>query len=339
MNYLGKGLVVTENSDLLNPLKTWSHLVSQRRRPSEYEIVSTNLLWSTDGEMPWALSPDIDMNQWYLKYRNQSPIKHKDWDSFRDPDELVYRTYNIQQDGQETYIDGLLDEHNRNEHDAGYSNDWLMYLLKSYTPARYLLHAMQMGSAYLVQMVPASTIENCAMLQAADQLRWISRISYRTKELQKRWPAFQFGQQERACWETEDSWQGFRELMERILVSYDWGEHFVALNIIAKPSIDEAFIRQLGKAARRNGDMLLALLNDAQMLDSERSRRWTKSLVEFVLKNDENRKVLEGWVDKWAPLGDKAIELYCSGLPDSSEATLEAKNAVKNWRESIGIKA
>ena len=112
MNYLGKGLVVTENSDLLNPLKTWSHLVSQRRRPSEYEIVSTNLLWSTDGEMPWALSPDIDMNQWYLKYRNQSPIKHKDWDSFRDPDELVYRTYNIQQDGQETYIDGLLDEHN-----------------------------------------------------------------------------------------------------------------------------------------------------------------------------------------------------------------------------------
>ena len=63
---------MSDQSDLSKPLKTWSHLAGKRRRPSEYEIVSTNLLWSTDDEMPWALSPDIDMNKWYLRYRNNS---------------------------------------------------------------------------------------------------------------------------------------------------------------------------------------------------------------------------------------------------------------------------
>lgn len=32
----------------LKPLKTWSHLATRRRKPSEYEIVSTNLHWLHD---------------------------------------------------------------------------------------------------------------------------------------------------------------------------------------------------------------------------------------------------------------------------------------------------
>ena len=77
---------MTESSDL-KPLKTWSHLAGQRRRPSEYEIVSTNLLWSTDDEVPWSLAPGVHMNQWYLKYREASPLKNADWNAFRDPDQ------------------------------------------------------------------------------------------------------------------------------------------------------------------------------------------------------------------------------------------------------------
>ncbi|MDE0389337.1 MAG: toluene hydroxylase, partial [Rhodospirillales bacterium] len=236
---------MSDQSDLSKPLKTWSHLAGKRRRPSEYEIVSTNLLWSTDDEMPWALSPDIDMNKWYLRYRNNSPLKHADWDAFRDPDEVVYRSYNVMQDGHETYVDGLLRDHAKNDHDAGLSADWVAALARLYTPSRYPLHCLQMGSAYLVQMVPASTIENCAMFQAADQLRWVSRVAYRTKELANTHADAGFVGGERKAWEEYPCWQGFRELLERVLVAYDWAEHFTALNVVAKPAFDEACIRQL----------------------------------------------------------------------------------------------
>ena len=327
---------MTDSSDL-KPLKTWSHLAGQRRRPSEYEIVSTNLLWSTDNEVPWSLAPDVHMNEWYMKYRNTSPLKHDDWNAFRDPDEMVYRTYNIMQDGQETYVDGLVDEHNTNGHDGTLSTDWLAHLGILYTPGRYLLHAAQMGSAYLVQMAPASTIVNCAILQSADQLRWVSRIAYRTKELSQAAPDSGFGDKERGHWENHDAWQGFRELMERVLVTYDWGEHFVALNLIAKPAIDEAFVGQLGKSAVRSGDGLLRALMDAHQIDNARSRKWSKALVGFALESNGNKDVIMEWVAKWTPLGDAAIDAYCAVLPDGGDAAANAKREAKAFRAGLGL--
>src|SRR5271170_8050282 len=143
--------------------RTWDHLAARRQRPNEYEIVSTNLHWRTvNPEAPFELNPDIPMSRWYLKYCNASPLKHDDWDEFRDPDRLVYRTYNILQDTEEAYVDGLLDEYDRLGHDAKLSPQWLNVLARLYAPGRYLMHTVQMTSAYLVHMAPASTITICA---------------------------------------------------------------------------------------------------------------------------------------------------------------------------------
>jgi hypothetical protein len=119
--------------------------------------------------------------------------------------------------------------------------------------------------------------------------------------LAKHHPDKGFGKNERRSWEDDEAWQGFPELM---LVAYDWAETFVALNVVAKPAID-AFLRQLGAAAEKSGDMLLKMLTDAQLRDSERSRRWTTELVRFAQQNDSNQKVIAEWTRKWVPLADK----------------------------------
>ena len=169
------------SADVAKPLRTWSHLAKNKRRPTEYETVSTNLLWSTKKpEAPWLLGPDIALSKWYVQYRSKSLWQHQDWDGFRDPDQLVYRTYNTIQDGQEAYVDGLLDDHDRNDHDLALPPEWMSILAQYYTPGRYLIHAAQMSSNYLAALVPASTICNCFIFQAGDQLRWVSRIAYRT---------------------------------------------------------------------------------------------------------------------------------------------------------------
>ena len=249
---------MSEQRDALGPQRTWSYLADQRRRPSEYEIVSTHLLWSTDHpQTPWEVAPEGFMSDWYRKHRTGSPWTHEAWDRFRDPDELVYRTYNILQDGQEAHVEGLLDEHDELGHDKELAEGWLPTLATLYTPGRYLLHTVQMASAYNVHMAPASTIANCFMFQAGDALRWVSRIAYRTRELANSHPSRGFARDERAHWEGHAAWQGFRELMERVLVTFDWAEAFVALNLVAKPAIDEACLRQFAAAARRRDDTLL----------------------------------------------------------------------------------
>ena len=64
------------------------------------------------------------MNVWYKQYRNGSGLQHPDWNAFRDPDELVYRTYTMLQDGQETYVFGLFDQFNERGHDQALDPAW-----------------------------------------------------------------------------------------------------------------------------------------------------------------------------------------------------------------------
>ncbi len=331
---------MSDSSNTLAPLKTWSHLVRDRRRPTEYEIVSTNMLWSmSDEKAPWAMGPQVPMTKWYVKYRNESPLKHSNWDGFRDPDQLVYRTYNMLQDGQESFVDGLLDDHDKNDHDMGLALPWCEALAHVYTPSRYLVHTVQMSSAYLATMAPASTIENCFIFQSADQLRWLSRVAYRTAELSTAYPDGGFNRDERAHWEDAPAWQGFRELMERGLTAWDWAEQFVMLNLVAKPAIDEAFLRQFGALGRRNGDSLTALLLDAQLVDSDRSRRWTKALIDYAMTENEagNRKVVENWLKTWVPLGDTAIDALCGAFDPGGAAAIAAKNDARAFRASLGF--
>jgi len=323
---------------VLKPLKTWSHLAARRRKPSEYEIVTTNLHYSTrDPNAPWELDPELFMNRWYKQYRNDSPLKHDDWNAFRDPEEIVYRTYNMMQDGQETYVYGLFDQFNTREHDKSLEKTWAGTLARIYTPARYLFHTLQMGSAYVGQMAPASTITNCAYFQMADSLRWLSHTAYRTKEVSLTFEDKGFGRTERAYWETEPVWQGFRELMEKVLVTWDWAEAFVALNLVAKPAVEESVLRKLGESARHNGDTLLGLLTDAQLLDAARHRRWATALVKMALEKDGNREVIKGWIAKWEPLADKAIEAYCGALDDVPGAAESAIRATREFRGGLGL--
>jgi toluene monooxygenase system protein E len=324
------------NPEVLKPLKTWSHLASRRRKPSEYEIVSANLHYSTRaGAPPFELDPDVFMNRWYRQNRDGSPLKHADWNAFRDPDEQIYRTYTMMQDGAETYVMGLFDQFNQREHDKALSASWAGTLARLYTPGRYLFHTLQMCSAYLAQMGPASTISLCAAFQGGDSLRWLSHAAYRTRELSLSFPDKGFGVDERRYWEEDAAWQGLRELMEKVLVAYDWAECFVALNLVVKPAIEEAVLRKLGEAARHNGDTLLGLLTDAELVDGVRHRRWASALVKMAVEVPGNDAVIKGWIAKWEPLADRAIETFCAALPDVPDAAAAAKEATRSFRRSL----
>lgn len=319
-------------------LKTWSALAGGRKRPSEYEVLTYKMHARTrNPDAPYEQSPDSSMNQWYKRYVVGSPLQHADWDSFRDPDQMTYRAYTTLQDGQEAFVDGLLDDHANNAHDAALAPEWVEALSALYTPGRYLMAAGQMISAYLVQTAPASTITNCAAFQEADHLRWLSRIAYRTRELANTHPAVGFGEQERYSFEIAPHWQGFRRLLEQVLVAYDWGECFIAFNVVAARAIDAAYLRELGANARLHQDTLSTMLIDNHLKDSARSCRWTAALVKQCLTVPANASVIGGWLEKWVPLADAAIDAYCAALPLPSGAAGRATESCRSFRRRLGL--
>ncbi len=329
---------MTTPSELSKPLKTWSHLASARKRPTEYEIVSTKTLWNTPNHsVPWKMAGATPQIQWIIENRNNSLLKHEDWDSFRDPDHLVYRTYTLMQDGQEAYVDGVLNDYNENDHDNGLDSAWGRHPGAALCAGALRLPRYQMASGYLVTLAPCSTVANPMMLQCGDQLRWVNRIAYRTAELGRTHGKYGFGVAERGLWEKSPAWRGFVELAERALVAWDWGECFTATNLVLKPALDEVFMRQLACHSRMNGDTLTATLLDAQLIDSARSRKFSRALVAFLLTQKGNRAVFEKWLERWVPLGERAISAYAEGLDADGAAAKAAIEGSKAFRTELGL--
>jgi toluene monooxygenase system protein E len=322
-------------------LRTWSRFGQIRRVPSEYEIVTHDANYTTRKERTAALesNPSSPVNMWYLTYRDHSPLEASDWHGFRDPDELTYRKYVTMQDEQETVIEGILDEFGKVNHDAGLSPQWLPVLSTVFTPMRYPAHAFQMMQAYLGQIAPSSYITNCTAFAAADQLRLVSLVAYRTRQLQIAHPNAGFATGERQIWETHPDWQPTRRALETALVAYDWGECLTAVNLVLYPTLSEILLRQLGIVADTNHDQLTWLLLSNLSIDAERNSRWSAALARYaILKRLENASVLRRWVQRWTPKADEAATGLAHLLAELPEAGRDAETtmtAAKAARERV----
>jgi toluene monooxygenase system protein E len=319
-------------------LRTWSGFGQIRRKPSEYEIVTHDANYTTRKNRAAALegNPTAPMNMWFLTYRDHSPLSAEDWHGFRDPDELTYRKYVTMQDEQETVVEGILDEFGTVNHDANLSPQWLQVLATVFTPMRFPAHVLQMTQAYLGQMAPSSYITNCTAFAAADLLRLVSLVAYRTRQLQMAHPDAGFATGERQLWETHPHWQPTRRALETALIAYDWGECLTAVNLVLRPTLSELLLRQLGIVADENRDQLSWLLLSNLAIDAERHARWSAALARYAIsQRPENAAVLRHWVQRWTPKADEAaagLATLLAELPESgrdADTTLAAAQAAR----------
>jgi toluene monooxygenase system protein E len=156
-----------------------------------------------------------------------------------------------------------------------------------------------MIAAYIGQMAPSGRIVVAAAFQTADELRRIQRIAYRLAQLRSIDPGF--AESARQEWQKGEIWQPLRETVERCMVTYDWAEALVALNLCIKPVIDELFMVHLARAAKRHDDALLGQILGSLDEDCRWHREWTIALLETAIReNEANREVIERWVRKWS---------------------------------------
>ena len=187
--------------------KTWSILGDVRKKPSEYEIVTAKSIYHFRRQpSPFELDPHTPINEWYLKYREGSAFQVTDWEGFRDPYQLTYRRYVQLQHEQEIYIEKLVDQFERHNADAQLNLDWVKVMEKFYIPSRFPIHVLQMSSLYLAQLAPSAYISNGAFFQAADELRRIQWVAYRTKSLAlSHYPELASSASTRQIWEEEEA--------------------------------------------------------------------------------------------------------------------------------------
>lgn len=308
------------------PPKTWSLLGDVKRRPSTYEVTAAKFNYHFRREpAPFEMDPGAPINAWYLVNREGSPFNVEDWEGFRDPAKLTYSDYVMVQHDRETYLDAVIDHHEAADSVAALDPAWIDALTRIAVPLRFPLHILQMTALYVAQMAPSAFIINCSNFQAADEMRRIQRMAYATRALANaHGDDLAATDTAREAWVAAPEWQGMREALENLLAVMDWGEAFVALNLVLKPAIDALVNQELGQLASDNGDEYLALALADFDLDAQRSQDWTAALMTYAIEQDPAMAgVARGWVDAWAPRADAAV----AGLAALFEAAPKATDA------------
>ncbi|MYE14159.1 MAG: toluene hydroxylase [Gammaproteobacteria bacterium] len=304
--------------------KTWSRMGDLGRVPTEYEIVTHEMV-HTAKEIPLEMGAETFPNQWMKRYRDETGLKVTDWEAFRDPDAMTYRLYNQQQDRAESFVDQAIEQYTeRTNGDAGLDNRCVQLLARVLAPSRYMVHGLQMASAYVQQMASTAYVANAAAFQAADQLRRVERTAYRTRQLSLARPDAGFGTGERAIWEQDALWQPVRRAVEELLVLFAWHDAFVATNLLVKPALDLLSLQEFRAVAEENGDTLDALISANLFEDAERSMRWSVALSCFLIEQDEaNRQLLTSTARTHRPKVRAAVESFATLLGEYSERDAE----------------
>ena len=275
--------------------RSYWHLQSRGRVPQPYEIATSLLLYHR--ELGFALPTPAA--RWMQRYGLESPLRGT-LREFQDPRLTTYARYVELQAARESFVEQLLQAAEQSGEDRALSSAWLDVLGAVLPVLRYPSHALHMLVAYVAHLAPEGRVVVAGAFQAADELRRLQHWAYRMRQLQEHRAGF--GEAAREQWQSHPAWQPLRRVLEQLLVTYDFGESFTALQLVVKPALDELYVVQFAALALERGDRLFASLAQALEADCRWQRAWSDELVRVALReHPENQAPLRDWVARWWP--------------------------------------
>lgn len=307
---------------------TYSALGARSTRPSDYEIVSSRLLYYPER----GFEVDVPLRHWYARYQQGSPFRCDDWERFSDPQQTTYTAYTTRSRELELELDQMIERAALQGDPGQLPRAWREGLAELMAPLRYPLHGLHMIACYVGQMAPSGRITLAALFQAGAELRRIDRLAYRTRQLAVLSPALAWDA--RQSWERAPALQPLREAVERLLVSYDWGEAFVGLNLCLKPLLDALLAEAFARRCAQAGDEVLAAILRSFARDSEYQKSWSSALVACA-RSDSVSAALTSWIDKWQGFAARAVEALAPQLCSGASELEQVMAAHQRWLRSL----
>ena len=116
------------------------------------------------------------------------------------------------------------------------------------------------------------------------------------------------------------------KLIERALITYDWGEALVVTNVVIKPHFDRLVNAELaGHLAATNDDPILRHIHFSLDEDARWHREWSGRLIQLAIADTpENADVISSWIDTWRPLASEATTAL-AGVMSTAPVPLDAE--------------
>jgi propane monooxygenase small subunit len=290
--------------------RSYNYFKPQKMRATVYEDVTTDVQpdparYLSQGWLyGFATAEGGYPHEW-------TDVKSSNWHAFLDPNEEWEQTIYRNNSNVVRQIELNL----QNAKDAGayshWSPTWTKFVAEN---VGAWMHAEQgLGMHVFVsaqRCAPTNMINNAVCVNSAHRLRFAQDLALYNLDLSESIEAFD-GAAHKAAWNTNPSWQGVRENVERLTAVEDWAEAVFAANVVFEPLVGVLFRSDLMmQIAARNGDYITPTLIGAGEHDYNRDLRYTRALF-LLLTNDPehgeaNKAVLQGWLDKWVPISAHA---------------------------------
>lgn len=292
--------------------RQFTYFKPKGRHPSEYEDLTLHTQpdpsayafqgWFThfaDGRAPWTPT--------------STALKSTDWWMFQDPAKQWQRTYVATQAEQERSLDRIVEAARTAGLFADFDETWAKTMLGRYYAAYACLeYGLFRCFAYAQREALSATAGNVCIFNAADKIRHAQDITLYGMDLAEAITGFSDANA-KTTWLEDPIYQGARKNVEGLMASQDWGEVIIATNLVLEPLLGHlARVQFFSRFAPRNGDAVTPTILSTVEHDWQRNLQWTKEFVSVLLRDPEhstgNKKVIEGWIAKWLPYTQEAMQ-------------------------------
>ncbi len=271
-------------------------------------------------------------------------VRSSNWDAFRDPKKYWYTPYVHNRKKLAESVIEIFDHGKRLDIYSKVQEPWKSFSDKLYVPMRHYEYAGAVQLQHVVRYAMGCPIEQCATYTAFDKQgrsQWLTEwaITFPGNDSNS---SLQEGRQ---LWLEHEGFKILREYMEQLLVTDDWAEDLVALNLIIEPFISRLIYGHLNTIAVQYGDVILPQLSLVCQGETTWEEQWTQKFVEFIVNDSaisrweylkalgyenwpgdyrwgktlsdprqtpedprSNREIVSEWINHWLPFAIKAMK-------------------------------
>lgn len=244
----------------------------------------------------------------------RTAVTMKDWYALKDPRQFYYGNYTTTRAKQQDAIDRTLGFVEQRDLLRSLPQDSRDLIVHALVPLRHYEWGANTSSSQVAAYGYGTAITSPAMMNAADRLgmaQHLSRIG-----LLADGNSGESLLAAHALWTDHADWQGLRREVERMFVTRDWFEVFVAQLLVADALVYPLFFQQIDAAIAGGSGSALSSLTDFLMRWYEETGKWVDAVVKTAAaESPANKALISGWVVTWrerlatalAPLAQRVL--------------------------------
>ena len=196
-----------------------------------------------------------------------------------------------------------------------------------------------LNNSYITAYGYGTAITQATMFHAMDRLglaQYLSRIG-----LQLDGNSGDSLAQGKTLWLEHAAWQNLRRLVERLLVTKDWFELFVAQNLVLDGLLHPLIFQHYERRASAEHGPALSLLTEFMTDWFNESARWVDATIKTAaLQSPANETLLRDWIANYGTVCNDALASYASAVfgQDADTALAQIDAAFETRVAKLGLK-